>query len=90
MTFNPHEQRLKGEVAQAFLHCREVCAAFDDYMLRYMARFTMKPIKYISANEAEIEFEQHEFIVTANTGSCLRDIVYSEYRINIREFLRAC
>ena len=89
VTFNPHEQRLEGEVAQAFLHCRGVCAAFDDYMLRYLARFTMKPVKYISANATEIEFEQRGFIVTADTGSYFRDIVYSEYRIYSREFLRA-
>ena len=58
-------------------------------MLRYMARFTMKPVKYISANKTEIVFEQREFIVTADTGSCFRNIVYSEYRIYSREFLRA-
>ena len=58
VTFNPHEQRLEGTIAQTFLHCREVCAAFDDYMLRYMARFTMQPVRYMSANETEIEFEQ--------------------------------
>ena len=36
VNFNPHKQHLKGDGAKAFLHYREVCKGFDEYMLHYM------------------------------------------------------
>ena len=94
--FNPHEQTLEGDGAQAFRHCREACRGFDDYMLRDMTRFTMKPTRYISTDQniestTEIEFEQREFSVRANTGTGMFSIrhLYHEFRRYSREYLRA-
>ena len=62
LTFNPHEQHLEGEAAESFLNCREACTAFDHYMLGYVSRFTMQPIKCLRSPERiEIEFEQRQF-----------------------------
>ena len=89
LTFNPHEQHLEGEAAQSFLNCRETCTAFDHYMLGYVSRFTMQPIKYLRAERIEIEFEQREFFVSATRAASLfNDILYSEYRIYSRKVLR--
>ena len=96
---NPNEQRLEGDSAQAFRHCRAACKGFDDYMLRYMARFTMTPTRYSSAGDRrctfEIEFEQRELIVNAQSYRCkntrlwvIRHI-YQEYRRYSQEHLRA-
>jgi hypothetical protein len=56
----------------------------------------MKPVRYISTDRAiestaEIEFEQREFTVRANTGTGMFSIdhLYYEYRRYSREFLRA-
>ena len=56
-------------------------------MLRYMARFSMTPIRCISDNEIEIRFEQREFIVVSDTRP-FRDILYFEYRIYRTNILR--
>ena len=90
LTFNPHEQYLEGVAAPSFLNCRETCTAFDHYMLGYVSRFTMQPIKYLRSPERiEIEFEQRQFFVSATSASSLfNDILYSEYRMYSRELLR--
>ena len=85
--WDPHEQSLEGDEAQCFLNCREVCAAFDDYMLRYMARFKMRPVRYVSSNTIEIEFSQREFFVIVDTKPFCH-IIYSEYRIYRPHVLR--
>ena len=36
VNFNPHKQHLKGDGAKAFIHYREVCKGFGEYMLHYM------------------------------------------------------
>jgi len=98
--YNPHEQTLEGDSAQAFRHCRAACKGFDDYMLRYMARFTMKPTRYTSTDEREstfeIEFKQREFLVNAEsfrrdayTGCWVIRHLYREYRRYSRTHLRA-
>ena len=89
MGWNPHEQSLEGDEAQCFLNCREVCAAFDDYMLRYMAQFKMKPVRYVSTDTIEIEFSQREFLVVVNTKP-YRHVIYNEYRIYRPHSLRLC
>jgi len=47
----------------------------------------MKPVKCVSRNEIEIEFEQREFFVVADTTPFCR-MLYSEYRIYRPHFLR--
>ena len=39
------QQTLCGNMAVCFLNCREVCRGFDFYMLTYLGRFTMRPIR---------------------------------------------
>ena len=99
--YNPYEQTLEGDSAQAYLNCREACRGFDDYMLRYMTRFTIKPTRYISTNQdrestTEIEFEQREFSVmavgpqsNAHTGTFSIRHLYHEYRRYCRGYLTA-
>ena len=42
-------QDLCVNMAVCFLNCREVCRGFDIYMLTYLGRFTMRPIKALVA-----------------------------------------
>ena len=88
LSFNPHEQSLEGEAARTFLYCRSTCTAFDHHMLGYMARFTMKPVRY-GSGLCEVEFEQRELVVyAARAASVLNEILYCEYRVYSREVLR--
>ena len=99
--YNPHEQGLEGDSAHAFRHCRVTCQGFDYYMLRYMARFTMTPTRFLSPDQREstfeIEFEQREFLVSADslhhdtyTGGWGHRHLYYEYRRYSRTRLSAC
>ena len=57
-------------------------------MLGYMARFTMKPVRY-GSGLCEVEFEQRELVVyAARAASVLNEILYCEYRVYSREVLR--
>ena len=88
LTCNPNEQSLEGAAAQSFLNCRATCTAFDHYMLGWLLRFTMRPIKYLRDPILfEIEFEQREFRVSA-THRAPNDVLYSEFRKYSQELLR--
>ena len=96
ISYNPHEQHLLRDSAQAFLNCRETCRGFDDYMLCYMRRFTMTPTRYATNTRGsigsrymeascEIEFEQREFYVNAY-GPKVEGSRYLSYRHLYREY----
>ena len=98
--YNPHEQHLLGDSAQAFLNCRETCRDFDDYMLCYMRRFTMTPTRYATntrgfigsrdrESSCEIEFEQREFSVCAD-GPKAEGSRHFSFRHLYHEYRRYC
>ena len=86
-------QQLGGNMAVCFLNCREVCRGFDVYMLAYLGRFTMRPIRALQAPsdslDLSIEFIQREFIVLclASGFNHVRSVLFAEYRFYDRQAL---
>ena len=82
-------QQLCGDMAICFLNCREVCRGFDIYMLSYLGRFTMKPIKALVCDDIElsIEFVQRQFTVPCLVSNFnhVRRILFAEYRFYDRQ-----
>ena len=87
------QQTLCGNTAVCFLNCREVCRGFDFYMLTYLGRFTIRPVRALQAPshspDLSVEFFQREFTVLClPTGfKHVRRILFAEYRFYDRQAL---
>ena len=92
-TVHNFQQTLCGNMAECFLNCREVRRGFDMYMLAYLGRFTMKPIRALEGPaydlDLSIEFIQREFVVLCLVSGFnhVRRVLFAEYRFYDRQAL---